>query len=605
MKIAHWNRIETKRRNRDLTSSLKASTQDPLWYMCRQWQMGEFVGEDAGSPVQADLEHSYSRLSRYAGRKLGENQQANGTGYNPLTRPLETHVERPVGSDWLDIRFAVEAGQQFLRFIATVFASDPDAAEDYRQLYVDPAGPDLGIKEPSQDAPRNKKDARLLRASVDHAVDGRLLYDRVKTAFGSGPLPSDLVRGNDDSDGDVSTAAYKWMEWYESHFSSADATANDAWRHDRLEHHVSVSAESNGATETVLESTYDGEGFDWYSFDERPDAALDAAGDGNFTADQKQGMLPTPILYPGMPNPRWWEFEDRQVSFPDVDAANLDLARLFVLDFALIYANDWFTLPVTLPIGAVSRIEELRVFDTINFEVPTGWSEIFGGHVVDAADSNQSGWTMYRHATPKHADLTASEDFLFLAPSLARSLESEPVENVLLIRDEMANLAWGIESDVVGAAGFTHDREEQWRSTLQPPAPPSSDDGEVFAYSLASGVPDYWYPLVPKRRDNNVENPVVNLKRGLMLQEDGQPQELPQGMFLDGMGEGGNLPATPIPEEEVPRSGVQLSQTYQFARWSAGRVVVWKGRRRNVGRGEGASQLTYDDLKAGADQHTT
>ena len=36
-----------------MRTSVAARVFDPLWLMARQWQVGEFQGEDAGSPVIA------------------------------------------------------------------------------------------------------------------------------------------------------------------------------------------------------------------------------------------------------------------------------------------------------------------------------------------------------------------------------------------------------------------------------------------------------------------------------------------------------------------------------------------------------------------------
>ena len=47
-------------------------------------------------------------------------------------------------------------------------------------------------------------------------------------------------------------------------------------------------------------------------------------------------------------------------------------------------------------------------------------------------------------------------------------------------------------------------------------------------------------------------------------------------------------------DEEVPRSGARVSAAYQYARWIDGSTHVWRGRRKDAGRGEGASGLRYD-----------
>jgi hypothetical protein len=47
-------------------------------------------------------------------------------------------------------------------------------------------------------------------------------------------------------------------------------------------------------------------------------------------------------------------------------------------------------------------------------------------------------------------------------------------------------------------------------------------------------------------------------------------------------------------EEEVPREGVRVTRNYQYTRWLDGSTHVWVGRRKDIGRGEGASELRFD-----------
>ena len=49
-------------------------------------------------------------------------------------------------------------------------------------------------------------------------------------------------------------------------------------------------------------------------------------------------------------------------------------------------------------------------------------------------------------------------------------------------------------------------------------------------------------------------------------------------------------------EEEVPRSGIRLSRSFQYTRWSDGSCHVWIGRQKQPGRGEGSSGLKFDSL---------
>ncbi len=53
--ITTWVRLEPRPRDGALDESLQAQVRDPLWLLARQWQFGEFQGENTGSLVGADL----------------------------------------------------------------------------------------------------------------------------------------------------------------------------------------------------------------------------------------------------------------------------------------------------------------------------------------------------------------------------------------------------------------------------------------------------------------------------------------------------------------------------------------------------------------------
>ena len=52
---------------------------------------------------------------------------------------------------------------------------------------------------------------------------------------------------------------------------------------------------------------------------------------------------------------------------------------------------------------------------------------------------------MFHHSFLRGSGLTTPASNLFFPPpSLVKALESRPIEGVLFLRDEMANLAWGL-----------------------------------------------------------------------------------------------------------------------------------------------------------------
>jgi len=51
-----------------------------------------------------------------------------------------------------------------------------------------------------------------------------------------------------------------------------------------------------------------------------------------------------------------------------------------------------------------------------------------------------------------------------------------------------------------------------------------------------------------------------------------------------------------VHEEEVPRAGALVTQSFQRTRWRDGRAWVWLGVRKQTGRGEGSSGLAFDRI---------
>src|SRR3954465_11395200 len=82
-----WSRLEPRSRKPDFDEALRAETHDPLWFLARQWQFGEFKGEDAGSAVLAKMS---MRTARIDGLTSGAGAFRDRTD----EVPLETEVER-------------------------------------------------------------------------------------------------------------------------------------------------------------------------------------------------------------------------------------------------------------------------------------------------------------------------------------------------------------------------------------------------------------------------------------------------------------------------------------------------------------------------------
>src|SRR5947208_3278843 len=93
--ITSWMRLEPRSRDAEMKDSLQARIYDPLWLLARQWQLGEFQGEDNGSPIMARWRGEAAPITRYHAGAIAPNTPVDGARYDART-PLETTVEREI-----------------------------------------------------------------------------------------------------------------------------------------------------------------------------------------------------------------------------------------------------------------------------------------------------------------------------------------------------------------------------------------------------------------------------------------------------------------------------------------------------------------------------
>jgi hypothetical protein len=263
-----------------------------------------------------------------------------------------------------------------------------------------------------------------------------------------------------------------------------------------------------------------------------------------------------------------------------VEAGPTDLARMALVEFALAYGVDWFALPVELPAGSVYWVHQLDVLDT------------FGRSVSLGSAREPGGWSIFGLAAPGEQTFVA--DALFVPAVAPHVLQSEPLEEVALFRDEMANLVWGVERVVQAPSGQPVNRVRLApKVSLRQQVPDDLGDAAIV-YRLMTPVPDHWVPFVavPARSGGGVE---LERRPLLHFRDDGTTDVThPLGTLL--YGEPGAPPTDRlrVAEEEVPRDGAVVSRRYNLARTPDGGTTLWIGRRKSVGQGEGWSGLRFD-----------
>ena len=586
--ITSWMRLEPRSRDAEMNTSLQARIYDPLWLLARQWQFGEFQGEDNGAPVMAVWRAESAPLTRYHSGAIAPDNRVDAPNYDPRRMPLESLVEREAVRPAVDqttqpekLRLAAEAGQQFLRMLELQPLSD----DDYRDAFIG-AYPFLALTI-EQRATLDRDSLGFFDLMASRVPDGRRLHAAFRSA-GAGAIaiapalqitPADLA--------EVEKAARLWLQWYETLFSEPDAD-NPSWLPERMEYAFSVATRlSDGECTLTAQEYFDGQ-LDWYAFDVNPEVTLGAATDSPST-EITRTAIPAPVSFRGMPAARFWEFEDAQVDFGSVDAGPTDLARMLLVEFALDYGNDWFVLPVEVDVGAVYRTRSLVITDTFGVRTLIKSSSELG--------EPHSAWRMFQHSYTRGSEIAKpASNLFFVTPSLLKSVESRPVEEVLFLRDEMANLAWAVERLIESPVERPLNRFENYLEKQRRRERDATDKipsaSEPLRYRLSTEIPDYWIPLMPARAGQG-----LRLKRGAVLNTDGLPEPVHAlGRILNP--DPGR--ALELHEEEVPREGVRVTRSYQYTRWFDGSTHLWIGRRKQIGRGEGSSGLRFDTIASGS-----
>lgn len=533
----------------DVAEGLMARLADPVWLLARQWQLGEFAAEDAGSPLTVQVQ-----TAAYLADGVSRNDTT--VPYVPAAHPLEAVVEsEPASAVGPDLRLRARWGLLLAERLHA--AGRPADAARLRTAFGFSAA-DLAAR--GADA--------YARAVVGRAPDAA----RIAAHFGAPPTTAAELHVAFPGATDVpalTALVDGWVAAYRAQLVQHDA--GDAWVADRFEYSFDVSVPTDSGRMTLRAAQYHGGRLDWDAFDVVEVAPTTATAP---VLRRRQTVLATALTYPGMPAPRFWEFEDAAIDFGDPGATDRDLGRLLLAEVALVWGNDWFHLPVEAPAGSLVKVEELLVTDT--FGVTTR---------IPAQHRTTPFWRLGQLTRPGR--ISSPDDYLWVAPVLPATLESRPVEEVQLRRDEAANVAWAVEAVVASRFGVPVGLGDAPRPRATPAALRPHTD---LVHRLVPDLPEHWFPMVPVRQ--GPDGTLVLVLAGL-IDNDGQDPPRPQGRLLAGATSGEPVR---LREEELTRSGFTVTRTWQVGRWYDGRRRSWIGRARHAGAGELVSELEYDVL---------
>lgn len=596
--ITLWNRLEARPRTDDFDRALKAEVRDPLWMLTKQWQLGEFRGDDAGSPAFAKIQMATTRLTKY---------QADSKQVQTYDEdvPLEAKVEQKKipfksGAQDMSLDIRLMMGRHWLKLIKTDF---PAGLRDeyillYKILLPDPDDKNFASIVAHREA------WQQVAAVAERSMDGYMFYAHLKKGNSASEGTSQL------GDVDLDALGEKFIKWFENFFLQPIDDDNNAWLPSRMEYQFAVSAPDEGGEKVMVADEYYHGHLDWYNLDIDPQAtALETEPDVVLPPDPQNrktnSFFPVTISFDGMPHTRWWRFEDSNTNFGDINPDTTDLNKLLFIEFGLIYANDWFLVPFTLPAGSIANVKGLSVTNVFGEKT---WVEPAGKGLDDA----WKRWNMYALNT-KGNQREPADNSLLILPTVEKILEGKPLEEVLFIRDEVANMVWAIEKKIplpTGSGKHGGEAAFELHKFYQKILNNEIGDGIVIPddiefkanirYQIMNTVPENWIPFIPVHVDGSSRE--VQLQRASMpriLENDapGNAQKIkPRTQLVREGLEKDPVEAYFIHEEEIPRAGIRAYQTFQRTRWYDGKVVNWFGARKQTGRGEGHSGLAFDQI---------
>jgi hypothetical protein len=373
----------------------------------------------------------------------------------------------------------------------------------------------------------------------------------------------------------------------------AEAPAGDspAWSSEALAYSFGVETVAH----RLQASDYYGKGLDWFHFDL---AGVNMPLVSPATTERR--VVPAALQFRGMPHPKWWRFEDGDADFERPDDPEPNILATLLPEFVVIDSNNWYVTPLKQTAGTVREIVILKVVDGFGVITQIGPSDrstwrmftltdtTSANGVVGAAGAVGANGTVGAAGAARPVAATGANDgSLLFVPNIALDvLDNDELEEIIVLRDEDANLVWAVERRYQGADGETvlnGDRSDPPSSADTPPA--ATDDRP--RYRFRADVPLHWIPYVPRSVD--AAGGDTYLRRG-RTDEAATPQSPQHHTRV--LAESWRLR-----EEEIPRAGLRVRRIKRFARGSDGTAFPWIARSRETAPRLAQPGLSFDFLQ--------
>jgi hypothetical protein len=329
----------------------------------------------------------------------------------------------------------------------------------------------------------------------------------------------------------------------------ADDGDSPAWRAAALEYGFELGT----AAHRLRAEEYVGPALDWYGVD------LVATAPAEPTSAGTRRVVPTQLVVPGAPHPRWWRLEDADAYLDSPNDPEPNVLSVLLPELGYVDVNDWYIVPLGQRAGTLRQITELSVVDSF-------------GVITVIPPFKADGWRLFTLAPTADLDPLTGQDLLFIPNSAVSIVSNDDIEDVRFLPDEHANLVWAFELAYRAADG-------QLVRNGDAPLPEPGDemtgpaeDARLPRYRFTAAAPPGWIPYLPRV----VPGPggaaaELYLRRGRTDPHATADHPQYHSRIL--------AEAWRIDEHEVPPDGLRVRRTHRYARGSDGRPYFWVGRR--------------------------
>ncbi len=242
---------------------------------------------------------------------------------------------------------------------------------------------------------------------------------------------------------------------------------------------------------------------------------------------------------------------------------------MLLCEFAFIYGQDWYQVPLNYTLGSLRKIESLLITDSFGVETTA--------QVIADNSSDDSGFEMFcPEKTNSITNVNANQ--LFYLPNNAwHNQKGDDLEHITLLRDETSNSIWAIENIITDSNNKQINRNDI--EDMQPePLDSAENPLKLPVYKQQTLPPRNWIPYVQPL------NRLAGMLRRAKTYEESQALSaiVKESKYID--------------QDQISRLGAQISRCKQLARKPDDTLVVWESRSRAISPHTPQNPIQFDQV---------